>query len=123
MSKTNEDIIRRLFAAYPANDRATLEALLAEDFTFTSPYDDAIGRAEYFERCWPNRDLIKSHSLEKIFSQGDETFVQYLCATHAGEEFRNTEFFTLRDGRVQKIDVYFGASYKNGAFVSQNKGD
>ena len=34
------NLIRKCFSAWEAKDRETLEGLLAEDFTFTSPNDD-----------------------------------------------------------------------------------
>jgi ketosteroid isomerase-like protein len=111
------DIIRRMFAAFNAKDRRTAEELLADDFSFTSPYDDAIDKAAYFERCWPNSDLIKTHVIERIFVEGDAAFVTYKAVTHAGGEFRNTEFFTFDGDRIASVSVYFGASYKDGAFV------
>jgi ketosteroid isomerase-like protein len=49
-------LVRKYFAAYAAKDRKTVENLLSEDFTFTSPYDDHINKTTYFERCWPNSD-------------------------------------------------------------------
>jgi hypothetical protein len=33
--------------------------------------------------------------------------------------FRNTEFFSFEGEQVRAIDVYFGASYREGAFVPQ----
>ena len=39
------EIIRSMFAAYRSKDRATVESLLTDDVTFTSPHDDAIGKA------------------------------------------------------------------------------
>jgi ketosteroid isomerase-like protein len=114
---TKPDILRRIFAAYNARDRGTVEGLLTEDFTFTSPYDDAIDRVTYFERCWPNSNLIKKHDIERIFVEGDEAFVTYRCITHDGREFRNTEFFTFDGDRISSVSVYFGACYKDGAFV------
>lgn len=42
-------IIEQCFTAYNAKDRATIEELLTSTFTFTSPYDNAIDRATYFE--------------------------------------------------------------------------
>jgi ketosteroid isomerase-like protein len=118
------DIVRRYFGAYRTKDRKLVEDLLAGDFTFTSPYDDAIDRTEYFIRCWPSSGRIRTHDIEKIFAQGDETFVLYRCITNDGKEFRNTEFFTFEGDRISRIAVYFGASYKgasykNGAFVKE----
>jgi hypothetical protein len=36
-----------------------------------------------------------------------------------GKNFRNIEFFTFAGGRIRRIDVYFGATYQDGAFVKQ----
>ncbi len=113
------DIVRRIFAAYNAREREVVESILTDDFTFTSPYDDEIERAAYFERCWPNSRLIREHVIERIFVQGDEAFVTYKAVTHDGRAFRNTEFFTLDGDRIGSVNVYFGASYKDGAFVPQ----
>ena len=120
MSDRNRaEIIRAIFAAYMSNDRKAVEDALADDFHFTSPYDDEIDKATYFERCWRNRDWIERHELEKIFVDGNEAFVTYRCVAKGGKNFRNTEFFTFDGDRVKRIDVYFGATYENGAFVKQ----
>jgi ketosteroid isomerase-like protein len=42
-----EEVVRRCYRAYETKDRAALEPLIAEDFTFTSPWDDHIGRDVY----------------------------------------------------------------------------
>ena len=114
------DLIRKLFAAYLARDRKVLEDGFAEDFTFTSPYDDAIDKAAYFERCWPiSASGRMANEIERIFEQGEAAFVTYLVRTTDGQEFRNTEFFVFRGEQVKSIDVYFGATYQNGKFVKK----
>lgn len=118
-SPSKSDLIRNCFAAYKTKDRAAIDALLADDFTFTSPYDDRIDKAEYFVRCWPNSERIGSHVLERIFVEGDEAFVTYKCVLNDGKEFRNTEFFSFSGNQVREIVVYFGATYRNGVFVKQ----
>jgi ketosteroid isomerase-like protein len=112
-------MIRAIFAAYMSNDRGVVEDALTDDFRFTSPYDDEIDKATYFERCWCNSDWIERHELEKIFVDGNEAFVTYRCVAKGGKNFRNTEFFTFEGGRVKRIDVYFGATYQDGVFVKQ----
>jgi ketosteroid isomerase-like protein len=112
-------IIRELFAAYLSNDRKAVEDVLTEDFRFTSPYDDEIDKATYFERCWRNSDWIERHELERIFVEGNEAFVTYKCIAKGGKSFRNTEFFSFEGDMIGRIDVYFGASYQGGAFVKQ----
>lgn len=113
------EIIRGIFAAYLANDRQAVEEALTADFRFTSPYDDAIDKATYFERCWRNADWIARHELEKILVEGNEAFVTYNCVAKDGKNFRNTEFFSFDGDRIKSIDVYFGATYENGVFVKQ----
>ncbi len=117
---TRAEAVRGYFAAYRAGDRNHLERALTEDFTFTSPYDDRIDKATYFERCWPNRNLIREHAIERIFEQGDEAFALYRCIAEDGNEFRNTEFFVFQGGRLKEVQVYFGAGYRNGQFLKQS---
>jgi len=114
------EIIRALFAAYQFRDRGAVERAFSDDFTFTSPYDDRIDKAAYFERCWPiSQSTIAANTIERIFVHGDGAFVTYQCRTTDGRKFRNTEFFTFERERIKTIDVYFGATYKDGAFLKQ----
>ena len=119
MGANKSDIIRALFAAYMSNDRKAVEDSFTGDFRFTSPYDDRIDKATYFARCWRVSDWIERQQLEKIFVEGDEAFVTYEVVAKDGKRFRNTEFFRFDGERISSIDVYFGASYKDGAFVKQ----
>jgi ketosteroid isomerase-like protein len=122
MSNRNKaEIIGGLFAAYLANDRKAVEEALTVDFRFTSPYDDAIDKAAYFERCWRNADWIARHELERIFVEGDAAFVSYNCVAKSGMNFRNTEFFAFEGDQIKSIDVYFGASYENSVFVKKQQ--
>ena len=122
MSDRNRpEIIRAIFAAYLSNNRKVVEAALTNDFRFTSPYDDNIDKATYFERCWKNSDWIARHELEKILVEGDQAFVTYNCVAKSGKNFRNTEFFSFEGDKVKRIDVYFGATYDNGVFIRQRE--
>jgi ketosteroid isomerase-like protein len=113
------EIIRKLFAAYLANDRKAVEAAFTDDFRFTSPYDDEIDKATYFERCWRVPDWIELQTLETIMVEGEAAFVTYRCVAKGGKSFRNTEFFRFEGDRIRRIDVYFGATYQDGVFVKQ----
>jgi len=113
------EIIRDLFAAYMKNDRQAVEATFTDDFRFTSPYDDEIDKATYFERCWRVSDWIERQDLERIMVEGDAAFVTYRCVTKQGKSFRNTEAYSFAGDRIVRIDVYFGATYENGVFVKQ----
>ncbi|HWX05032.1 MAG TPA: nuclear transport factor 2 family protein [Bradyrhizobium sp.] len=120
MSDRNKaGIIRAIFAGYMANDRKAVEDALTEDFRFTSPYDDGIDKATYFARCWRDTGWIERHELEKICVEGDDAFVTYRCVAKDGKSFRNTEFFSFAGEKVRRIDVYFGATYRDGVFIKQ----
>jgi ketosteroid isomerase-like protein len=47
--QSKEKIIRALFAAYLSDNRKAVEDCFADDFRFTSPYDDRIDKATYFD--------------------------------------------------------------------------
>ena len=111
------DIVRDLFAAYMANDRKAVENAFTEDFRFTTPYDDEIDKATYFERCWRATDWIERQDLETIMVEGEAAYVTYRCVARDGKSFRNTECFAFEGDRIRRIDVYFGATYQDGAFV------
>ena len=101
-------LVRRYFAAYQDADRARLEVLLADEFTFTSPWDDHIDRAAFFGHCFPHAGSFRFQLPMKIFAQGDEAFVLYETEGKPGGTFRNTELFRSRDGRIISIEVFFG---------------
>lgn len=114
-----EKVVRTLFAAYLTDNREAVEDVFAADFRFTSPYDDRIDKRTYFERCWRSSNWIDRHELERVVVQGEEAFVTYKCVAKGGKSFRNTEFFAFENEKIKRIDVYFGATYQDGAFVKQ----
>ena len=84
---------------------------------YCGPNDDAIDKATYFERCWPNRDPSHRQRIENIVVQGDKAFVTYRCSSASGKEFRNTEFLTFSGERIASVNVYFSAAYQDGVLV------
>ena len=103
------DLIRSCFAAYESKDRALLESLLSDDFTFSSPLDDNISRERYFERCWPNSEHVRAFHIKRLFLDDNEAFVNYECEALDGTKFQNTEFFSIEDGKIRHVEVYFGS--------------
>jgi ketosteroid isomerase-like protein len=101
--------VRRIYAAYESKDRQVVEDLVGEDFTFTSPYDDHIDRAAYFERCWPYSAQIRAMHIEKLFVEGNEAFVRYRIQPQSGAPFRNTEYLRFEGGKLAEVEVYFGS--------------
>ena len=107
-----ELVVRGVYKAYEDKDRDAIEALLAEDFHFTSPLDNRLDRAAYFAVCWPNSQSVQQFELVNVAIAGDKAFVTYEGRwKHKGSRaFRNTEVFTVRGGRVVEVEVYFGWS-------------
>jgi ketosteroid isomerase-like protein len=103
-------IARASYRAYVEKDRAAIEALLADDFHFTSPLDNRIDRQTYFERCWPTSATIREFDFVHVVPDSNRVFVTYEGRRTDGKRFRNTEILTVRDGRIVEVEVYFGWS-------------
>ncbi|HEY3960467.1 MAG TPA: nuclear transport factor 2 family protein [Solirubrobacteraceae bacterium] len=99
---------REVYGAYVSGDRRIVEDLLSDDFTFYSPADVGIGRDRYFERCWPNAELIEDTELVRLMQDGDEVVVTYESTKTDGHRFRNTEVLTFAGEKIHKAEVYFG---------------
>lgn len=110
MKTPAENIIRSYFAAYERKDRDAIEALLTDDFTFSSPLDDNINREIYFEHCWPNSAHIDTIRIEHLLTGDDVAFVEYELQSTDKPPFRNAELFAFRHNQITHVDVYFGAA-------------
>ena len=88
-------IAQDVYHAYASGDRAVVENLLADDFTFYSPPDPGIDRAAYFERCWPNSGNLERFEFVRLIEHGDEVVVTYEATRTDGTRFRNTEVLTF----------------------------
>jgi ketosteroid isomerase-like protein len=107
MSKV--EIVRAMFESYLTQDRDTADRLLAEEFAFTSPQDDHIDKAAFFERCFPTADrLVSQEMLYVVPTDGDDVFVMYEYELKTGERHRNVELLTVRDDRIVESQVFFG---------------
>ena len=108
---TNEEIIRKWYAAWENKDLDTFNSLLAENFTFTSAAgDDHISKSTFKKQCWDTQIGFISHfDLERITSGANDAFVKYLCHTKNGKSFRNVEYLQIRNGKLESIECYFGA--------------
>jgi len=107
---TNEEIIRKYYAGWEKKDWGVVDALLTDSFTFTSAApDDHISKSTFKTQCWDTQSaLIERFDLERVFGNGDEAFVKYVCRTKGGKSFRNVEYLRLRDKKVEAIECYFG---------------
>ena len=101
-------IVRACMQAYVDKDRATIEALIADGYHFTSPIDNALDRKTYFEICWPNSEMMAGFDVIHQAEDGDHAFIVYEGRTSTGKRFRNSEVHTVRNGRLVATEVYFG---------------
>ncbi len=101
-------IARAVYEAFVRKDRAAIEALIADDFHFTSPLDNRLDRATYFSRCWPNSASISAFDYIHLVPHDDRVFVTYEGTNTSGSRFRNTEILTIRGNQVIEAEVYFG---------------
>lgn len=94
-----------------SKDWRQADAMLADDFTFTSAAgDDHISKASFKKNCWDTQvNLIKRFDLLDLFTDGNAAFVMYNGVTDKGKNFRNVEFLQFKDGRIKSIECYFGA--------------
>jgi ketosteroid isomerase-like protein len=106
---TKEEMIRAYYSGWEKKQWSTIESLLADDFTFTSPNDDDhINKPAFKERCWPTAEWIVKIEMECVVAHGDDGFAKYLLTTKDGKSLRNTEYFKFTDEKVKEIEVYFG---------------
>ena len=110
-------VARASYDAYVRKDRAAIEALIADDFHFTSPLDNRLDRATYFERCWPNSQRISAFDYIHLVAHGEQVFVTYEGSDVDGGRFRNTEVLTVRGQQIVEAEVYFGWSIPHKAPV------
>ncbi|MCK1711272.1 MULTISPECIES: nuclear transport factor 2 family protein [unclassified Bradyrhizobium] len=102
------ETVRRYYRAYETKDREAIEALLTPDFRFSSPLDDRIDRATYFDKCWPNSERTQSFDIKRLWEQDGEVFVHYELRPITGESFQNAELLIGDGNRIREVIVFFG---------------
>ena len=108
MTKRPTDVVRACLEAYAKHDRAALEALVAADYTFTSPMDNALDRDGYFRICWPENKQFEAFEIVHEAEDREHAFVTYEARMTSGHRFRTTELNTVRAGKLVATEVYFG---------------
>lgn len=117
---TNGVIIRKWYAAWENKDLSAFDALLDDNFTFTSAAgDDHISKSAFKTQCWDTQvEFIRHFDLERVTTGADDAFVKYLCHTKNGKSFRNVEYLRIKNGKVESIECYFGAQFSFPSAVS-----
>lgn len=104
-----EQVIRSYYSAWQKKQWSTIESVLADGFTFTSPNDDDhIDKYAFKAKCWSEADGIVRVELETIIGGEADAFVRYLSRTKRGTSFRNVEYFRFTGEKISAIEVYFG---------------
>lgn len=101
-------VIKAWYSAWEKKDWNSMQQILADGFTFSSPLDDHIHLSVFKERCWPNAYKIKRFDVDKLAVEGDIAFVITTGYTTEGKFFRNTDCFTLKNGKISAYECFFG---------------
>jgi ketosteroid isomerase-like protein len=108
MNMNPANVARQVYDAYVKKDRSAIEALIADDFHFTSPRDNHLDRATYFSRCWPGSAQMDAIDIIHAVEDGERVFVTYDARMKDGKAFRNTELLNVREGKLIEAQVFFG---------------
>src|ERR1700679_3125855 len=97
LSQKSDATIRKWYAAWEKKDWRPVDSLLADDFTFSSAAgDDHISKSAFKTQCWESQiDFIERFELKRVFGNGNEALVMYVCRTKNGKSFRNVEYIRL----------------------------
>jgi hypothetical protein len=123
LGSKSHDSVRKYYAAWETKDWRPVDILLADDFTFSSPYDDHISKSDFKARCWETQiSYIDRYDLKQVIGTDNEAFVMYVCHTMNGKTFRNVEYFRLREDKVKAVECYFGgkASFPSAVSTGQS---
>jgi hypothetical protein len=108
-----EEVIRSWFKLWgESRIWAPFDALMAGDFTFSSPNgDDHISKAAFKTRCWEtNINLTRALDVEIMIAKGNQAFIKYLGRTTTGKTFRNVELHRVRNRQIASIECFFGGN-------------
>jgi hypothetical protein len=110
LSATKAQLVRKWYAAWEQKEWGPVDALLADNFTFSSAAgDDHISKSAFKKQCWETQiNFIERFELERVIGNGNDAFVKYLCLTKNGKSFRNVEYLRVTDDKVESIECYFG---------------
>jgi hypothetical protein len=108
---SNADVVTALMTAFREQDREAAERLVADRFHFTSPQDDRIDRAAWFDTCFPTTGHFTDHvTLQVLEVEPDLVISRYEYEVADGTRYRNVEAATVEGGQVVEVEVYFGGA-------------
>ena len=102
-----EAAAKQYFKNWETAERDEMEARLANGFSFTSPRDDHLDAAAFFERCWPHAGKL-SLNLQRVAAIGPKDCVVLYEGKGEHDAFRNMELLRFDRGRLLSVEVFFG---------------
>jgi SnoaL-like domain len=104
-----EMLARKYYGDWEKKDWHSLDLLLTDDFTFSSPVDDHISKSAYKTGCWDTQIAYTGRfDLTHVFATGNEALVMYVGHTSNGKTFQNVEYLQFKGEQVQAVKCYFG---------------
>lgn len=125
-TSTNEMVVRNWYNLWRTEKKnwGPFDAVMADDFTFTSPVDDHISKSAFKKNCWDTQiAFVDQFDLELVTVKGNEALVKYHCYTKNGKSFRNVEYLRLRNQKIAALECYFGGKLTYPSAVSAQKAD
>ncbi len=100
----NPQIVRRYLDGLVAKQFDALP--LAEDIVHVSPFGTVQGRKPFVEACKLVVSETKEIVILDLLDEGDSVSVRYEAVTPV-RRMPITEWYTLKDGLITRIDAYF----------------
>ena len=86
---------------------------LAEEFKHSSPFGVIYNVPDFIEACKLIVSQTKAIEIQRHIAQGNTVCVHYEAVTLGGR-MPMTEWFTIKDGKITDIKVYFDARISHG---------
>ena len=109
-----EKVVKAYYRGFEHHDWKTVEAQLANGFTFTSPNnDDHISVEKFKEKCWVTNKFFKKVNYINMSESGNDLFLLVEITTTDNQVVRNVDFYNFNSaGKIKSIEVFFGAGSK-----------
>ena len=95
-------IAKAIFKAFVAKDREAAESLIAQNFCFTSPLDNALDRDAHFAICWPNGRIYEECRVLPHFQSWKWGVHNIESDISGGRRIRNTEVLTVNGNKISR---------------------
>jgi ketosteroid isomerase-like protein len=99
-------VVARFFTAFEAGDVAAARQLLWDDLSFTGPIDTFDNADDYIKAIGALASIVKGIQPRKVFVDGEDVATFYDMLTPMGSA-PIVEWHHVRDGKIDRIQVYF----------------